>query len=171
MSLNVKVMDKNALYTPITYPRQRRNGTRSLQVTSLSSRPDHSVVSRGWFWRHACGLFGKTFLALVCLWMKRLGNHWTDLCQIHMENVWSHTQTSLNVPTGSDGMDGSAAWRIVTRSLQTTSRSSRRDHFVSTGWERFRRPACSLFGRTSLALILNDSYGRLTLYLKIYTPK
>ena len=34
---------------------------------------------------------------------------------------------------GSDGMVRSAAWRIVTRSLQTTSLSSRRDYSVAAG--------------------------------------
>jgi len=46
--------------TPIT-PGQRRNGMRWLQITSCSSRRDHSVAAGGDFG----GLHGRTFLAQV----------------------------------------------------------------------------------------------------------
>ena len=67
MSLNVKVnvtRYKNVLCTPIT-PWQRRNGARSLQMTSRSSSLDHCLIAGGVISGPMCSLFDNTSLALV----------------------------------------------------------------------------------------------------------
>ena len=70
MSLNVKGQRSRLLGTKSAvhshHPRQRRNGTHSLQMTLRSGRRHHSVAVRGWF-RRSCVrcMFGETSLALV----------------------------------------------------------------------------------------------------------
>ena len=70
MSLNVKGQRSRLLGTKSAvhshHPRQRRNGTYSLQMTLRSGRRHHSVAARGWC-RRPCVrcMFGKTSLALV----------------------------------------------------------------------------------------------------------
>jgi len=63
-------------YHPRGPPQQQWNGTCLLQVTSCSSRQDHSVAVQGWFRQPACSLFGETYLALVVLFL----NHIAVMC-------------------------------------------------------------------------------------------
>ena len=52
-SLNMKVKGQRSL---IHHPRQWRSWTCSLQITSFSSKRDHSIAAGGWFRRLAYGL-------------------------------------------------------------------------------------------------------------------
>jgi len=67
------------------HPRQRRNGTRSLQMTSRNSRRDHSVAAGVWFRGPVCGLFGKTSLAvvLVLFLLLTVGQTWHETKNKH----------------------------------------------------------------------------------------
>ena len=71
--------------------------------------------------------------------MKYLGNCWTDLCQIHMEDMFGASlgrvwMSRSKVKVNRDKV--SPHWKcIVTRMLQITSCSSRRDHSIAArGW-------------------------------------
>jgi len=105
------------------------------------------------------------------LWIKYLGNGWAHLLCLHVyiyKFTWkmslSLARTSLNVKVNGQrsrspqGQKTRCALRQRAngmRSLQTTSRSSGRDHSVAAGGGAVISAACVrfMFGKTSLALV------------------
>ena len=112
-SLNVKAKDqcsrssgtKNNLCTPIT-PQQRRNGTRSLQITLFSSRRQHSVAAGGMI-SVACVrfMFDKTSLALV-FFVCASNISGTAAPNSQGRRVWSLARMTFNVKVKGQGHQG-----------------------------------------------------------------
>jgi len=111
------------------------------QVTIFAT----AVICRATFyrtqWTAEGSVFGADSLWIFCLCMKYLGNSWTDLRQIHMEDVFSHSLAWV--------------WRSRSNVKRETSKvkvtRNKRWHFsaLSAVCVRF------MFGKTSLAFSLN----------------
>jgi len=126
----------------------------------------HSSISHMYFYLllHASKVLflvlSVTFYLFVffCLWIKYLGNCWTNFCQIHREDVFGPSlgwdwMSRSKVKVTRDKY--SPHWKcIVTWTLQITSSSSRWDHSVAAGGDA-SAAACMqfMFGKTSLALV------------------
>jgi len=107
-SLNVKVKGQGyqaqktcAVHSH--HPWQRLNGTRSPQITSVSSRWDHSVASRGDF-GGLCAVYVwsnilSSIFVFVLLFVNQISREWlnTFVPNSQCRRVWSLAQTSLNV--------------------------------------------------------------------------
>ena len=113
-------------------PRQRRNGTRSLQITSFSSRQDHSVAAGGISGACVRFMFGKTSFCsslFVCLYVclsvtlstksMKFGSRYLLHRLSEREEIWHIDRTDLAVHQFQGVPKGAKIQKWVLKNLVT----------------------------------------------------